>query len=129
MEAVDWKPTHDKIKKTASELNNKYPNAEFSEGDCGVFALYLVKLFGKGSVSEVLTSEEPERALHYLYQLDHNYYDERGAIDENELKDGYSFYDRDSIEIKDGLTAKDAKEILSRTNPKLKPAQIKELLG
>lgn len=124
-----WHEKHNRIKIIINDLYKKYPTADFSHGDCGVLALHLIKVFGEGTVSLVITEDEPDRALHALYQSGHDYYDERGAVDGDEVKQTYEQnYSEDSIQINDGYTKKDLAYILKMTHPKLNRNQIQELI-
>ena len=114
------------VKATAAELKARYPQADFSLGDCGVLALYLAKKFG-GSVSLVITEDEPDRALHVLYQNGFNYYDEQGLQYDDDVKRVYEDnYSEDSIQIVDGA---DKDEVLSMTEPNLSPEEVGEILA
>lgn len=129
LEAAKSKISNDQIIDIAKDLKKQYPQADFTHGDCGVLALLLSKKFG-GSISLVITDDEPDRALHVLFFKDFNYYDHTGMVFSDDVIRNYEDnYSEDSIQIVDGYSSADKKYILQMTEPKLSKKQIDELLS
>lgn len=115
------------IKKVVAKLKEKYPHADFSLGDSGVLALYLVKLLGKGSVSLVVSTDDVDRALHVLFLLGGDYFDETGMQYPEDIVRVYG--EPGSVEIRDGYSLDDADTIIEMTEPNLTEDEIEELLS
>jgi hypothetical protein len=110
------------IAKVVAKLKEKYPHADFSSQDAGVLALYLCKLLGMGSVS--IVADEHGQALHVLYSLADDYFDENGMQYAEDVLRVY-----EGSEIQDGFGLDDAYAVLEMTEPNLTEEEIAELLG
>lgn len=71
-----------------SEFIKSIPKKEklkLNSGNCGIFAIALKRIFGKGKLVAVLSDQEPEMFIHVALNIEDKYYDGEGIKSKEEL--------------------------------------------
>jgi len=90
--------TQTKMLEFIDSIKNK-DMLQLTSANCGIFAIWLKRLFGVGEFVAIVGDLEPEMVYHVILKVDDKYYDSQGEWTKEEIIKTYQKINRLSIEM------------------------------
>ena len=90
--------TQTKIVEFIDSIKNK-DRLQLTSANCGIFAIWLKRVFGIGEFVAIVGDLEPEMVYHVMLKVGDKYYDSQGEWTKEEIIKTYQKINRLSIEM------------------------------